>query len=235
MASMLPVLLTRPAAASERFAARLREAGADRVVISPLLEIVPSAAALPDIPGGVLLTSAEGARAYRRLGGPPGRPAWVVGPRTAEAARAAGLDVRGTAPDAAALARAVPRPPAGGPPLTHLRGAVQRGDLVARLRARGIPTEEAVLYDQRPRPPSAEARALLAGPGPLAAPVFSPRSAALLREALPAGALARLRVAAISAAAAAPLAPAPTRLAESPDGEAMLRAVLSWLRPEGRP
>jgi uroporphyrinogen-III synthase len=224
----VPVLLTRPLEPARRFADALRAGGAGRIAIAPLMRIAPVADALPPLPGGLLLTSQAAVEAYRALGGPAGLPAWAVGPRTGAAARAAGLDLRGVAPDAAALAGMVP-PDAG--PLTHLRGEVQRGELVARLRARGIAADEAVLYGQRAQPLPAEGRALLAEGGPVLAPVFSPRSAALLARAVPEAAWPRLRVVAISAAAARPMARAAPRIAAAPDGAAMREAVLAWLRP----
>ncbi len=228
----MPILLTRPRAQSETLAETLRAAGAGRILIAPLIEIVPGDR-LPDVPGGALLTSANAARAWTTLNGRPGLPAWVVGPGTASAARAAGFDVRGVAPDATALASLVP-PDA--PPLVHLRGTVQRGDLAGALRARGISAIDAVLYDQEARSLTPAARALLEE-GPVLVPLYSPRTAARLRTECPAALTGHLRVVALSDAVAAESPVPPLAVAATPDGPAMLRAILANLRAspvEGR-
>ena len=226
-----PVLLTRPAADSERLARTLRAEGAE-VIVAPLLRIVPSGP-LPEIAGGVLLTSGNGVESYVALGGLGGVPAWVVGPRTARRAAAAGFDVRGSAPDAAALADAVP---SDAPPLVHLRGAVQRGDLAARLRARGLAVAEAVIYRQEAVPLAAGARAALAA-GPVLVPIYSPRTARLLGEALTTAEAHNLRAICLSGAVADALrrfgAIGPVTVAASPNGGAMLQAIRSLLARRG--
>ena len=210
-----PILLTRPRADAERFAAALGLP----CVVAPLLEIVatgpvPAAEAL-------LLTSANGVAAWRDGGGARELPTWCVGDRTAGLAAAAGLEVRGWAADAEALARVVP---ADAPPLTHARGHHVRGDLAARLRARGLRVAEAVLYEAKPVPLTEEAR-VLALAGPVVAPVFSPRSAALLVDAWPPLAMGHLRAVALSPAVAAALPGPPAAVAARPDAAAMRDAV----------
>ncbi|MDB2407320.1 uroporphyrinogen-III synthase [Jannaschia sp.] len=223
------VLLTRPAAASKALATRLRAAGAS-VVISPLLRIV-FAQALPPLDEALIFTSTNGVAAYRALGGPAGRPVWCVGPRTGRAARAAGLDLRGVAADAAALAQRIPQ---DAPPLLHLRGAVQRGDLAAALRARDLAARDAVIYTQDALPLTQEARAAL--DHPTLVPLFSPRSAALFAAACPAHAWPHLQLLSLSPAVAAVL-PVASEIADMPDGAAMerlLRNALSLSAVEGR-
>ena len=211
-----PVLLTRPLADARRFAAALGVP----CVLAPLFEVAflrpaPEARAL-------LLTSANAVAAWVEGGGARGLPAWCVGPRTAARARAAGLDVRGVAATAEALARLVP---ADAPPLLHARGAAVRGDLAGRLRARGLRVGEAVLYEARPLPLSDEARAL-ARAGPVLAPVFSPRGALRLGGAWPPEALGHLRAVALSPAVGRALPVPPVAVARRPDGGAMRQAVL---------
>ncbi|CUH09357.1 uroporphyrinogen-III synthase [Jannaschia seosinensis] len=223
-----PVLLTRPAADSKRLAEMLRGEGVEAIV-APLLRIVPQGP-LPEIPGGVLLTSGNGVDSYVFLGGAGGRPAWVVGPRTARRAAAAGFDLCGVAPDAAALAEIVPQ---DAPPLVHLRGAVQRGDLAARLRVRGLFVAEAVIYRQEPVPLAEAARAALSA-GPVVAPLYSPRTARLLGDALSPREAGNLRAICLSAAVADALRDsagiAPVVTAGAPDGGAMLRAIRAHLK-----
>lgn len=226
-----PVLLTRPRADAERLAAQLRAAGAERVTISPILRIVP-VGAVPDA-AALLLTSGNVVDVYRAVGGIPGLPTWVVGPRTAARAREAGLDVRGVAADVEALAMLVPL---DAPPLVHLRGAAARGDLVGALRARGIAASEAVVYAQEAVPLDEVARALLKEE-PVLAPLYSPRSAALLMAELDTVMRLNLRPVCLSVAVAQACRIPPLAIADAPDGAAMLRAILSSLVPsavEGR-
>ena len=88
-------------------------------------------------------------------------------------------------------------------------------------------TLEATVYDQIELPPSIEEGRLLATDGPLLVPLFSPRSARLFAKRA-ANAQARLWIAAISAAAAAPLValtPARLEVAPTPDAAGMMLAL----------
>ncbi len=149
-----------------------------------------------EVPGveAALLTSGAAVARIAADGPVPGTPAWVVGPRTAQMARAAGFEVRGTAADVDALVGLVP-PDA--PPLTHLRGAHTRGDLAARLAARGLRVSEAVIYRQVALPLSEGAIALMRS-GPVLVPLYSPRSARLFGAACPSGCRGALRLLALS-------------------------------------
>ncbi|MBM2574913.1 uroporphyrinogen-III synthase [Jannaschia sp. Os4] len=224
---MPSVLLTRPRARSEETAAALAARGVGPVVVAPLIEI--DLRPVPPVAGGLLLTSRNAVAAWAASGNGTARPAWCVGPRTAADARAAGLDVRGHAPDAAALAEAVP---VDAPALTHLRGEVARGGLVERLRARGLRAGAAVVYGQAARPLSAEGRRAFGGA--VVAPVYSPRAARLLGNEIPPAALSHVTLLAISAEAAAACPPAATvRIAARPDGAAMLDGIEAAWRERG--
>ena len=221
MAPALPVLLIRPAEASASLAARLRSLNVI-VVEAPMMRI-RFAETLPALAPGLIFTSQNAVAAYRALGGPKGRPVWCVGPRTAQAAEAAGLDLRGVAPDAGALARSLPD---GAPPLLHLRGAVQRGDLAAALRARGLTARDAVVYAQEAIALSDAGCAVLES-GAIV-PLYSPRSAALFAAACPPAAWPRLRLLSLSPAVADAL-PIASEIAAAPDGAAMWRLLLRVL------
>ena len=224
------MLLTRPRAASQEFAAALsaRFGSALRPVIAPLMAARFLTPALPagDF-AGVILTSATAAKAARGLGGTLPALAWCVGDKTAQAARAAGFQARSADGDAKALVAAILADPPGGA-LLHLRGKDSRGDVADRLTRAGVPTVAVVVYDQEPQPLDAQAKALLAAPGPVIVPLFSPRSTTLLAEALPNPCRASLHLAAMSAAvaeAAARLPRAALAVARHPEAGAMLDAV----------
>lgn len=198
-------------------------------MLSPVLAIRPLDVAIPARPGAVILTSEAGAERAGALG-LAGLPAWCVGARTAQVAARAGLLAREAGPDAAALVAALlaARPPG---PLLHVRGEHAAVAVARLLREAGLPAEEAVAYRADSLAPSAAARAALDGAGPLAVPLFSPRSAALLGDW---GPRAPLLVAAMSpavAAAAETLRPRRLIVATRPDATAMAEATLALLGP----
>lgn len=234
------ILLTRPQAQSERFAAALRQQiGAPEVLIAPLMvaEFMQ-----PEVPPrdwqGLILTSETGAEAARRIaavGAALPERAYCVGDRTAEAARAAGfaaISAQGAATDLVddLLARKL----AG--PLLHLRGKASTGDIAAQLSTAGTETISLVCYEQHP---------LQAGPGLIAAlretrpvllPLFSARSAELFRDQVATIVVAApIWVVAMSAAVAQalhPLVPGRLAVAGRPDGAAMVAACVAMMRGE---
>jgi len=230
------ILLTRPEAQSDALAETLRARGWTPLV-APMLTFetltpppgfdaqVKSAAALA-------FTSANGVRAFAAASDHRDAPVFAVGDATRAAAREAGFaDVRSAAGDAAALERLIIEArPAG--PILHVRGEDARGDLAERLSAAGLSAGEAALYRMRAADALPEAvRAALAAGAVSAAAFFSPRTASAFAElTLAAGLtpLPHLRAIAISAAAAAGLAPlglGRVIVAERPDGPAMLDAI----------
>lgn len=221
------LLLTRPQAQSEAFAAALEAAlpGRFRAVIAPVLRIAPVDAAI-DLAGAqaLLFTSANGVAVFAARSPARDLPAWCVGAMTAAAARAAGfaaLSADGDVAGLAALARREARPGAG--ELVHVRGRHAAGDLTGRLAAAGVPARALELYDQVPVEIGPAARALLARGGIEVLTAFSPRSAALFARAAAAAGwdLGGATLVALSAAADAAhdrpepgrrvVAPAPTR------------------------
>ncbi len=179
--AQVPILLTRPQEASERFEARLRAEGIEGpVVISAILRIDPCAVACPEPMAGAIFTSKNGVAAVE------GRdlPAWCVGEATADAARAKGWQARAAGGDAESLLRRIMADAPEGP-LVHFRGAHARGDVAARLDQAGIKTTDIVVYRQEAVPLTAEAEALLAREKAVILPLFSPRSAAQVAKAGP--------------------------------------------------
>lgn len=224
------LLLTRPAAASRRFADQARAAfGPDLpVLIAPLMVPEFYAPPLPDWqPEGMLFTSETGVEAFGRLKKGDG-PAICVGPRTAEAAAAAGYQAEVVGGDAEGLVRELRARGLPGRWL-HARGREAAGQLAERLNDAGMQVTELVVYAQNPLPLSEEALRLFTEmPERLVVPVFSPRSGRLLVEALGGLRCPGLRLAVISQAAAravAPLGATRIEVAPTPDLEGMLSAL----------
>lgn len=234
------ILLTRPQAQSERFAAALRQQiDTPEVLIAPLME---AQFLQPVVPlrhwQGIVLTSETGVEAARRItaaGATLPERAYCVGDRTTEAARDAGftaISARGAATDL--VDDLVARKLAG--PLLHLHGKASRGNVAARLSAAGTETISLVGYAQRPLPAGPGLIAVLRERRPVLLPLFSPRSAELFRDQLAMiGATAPIWVVAMSAAVALalqPFVPGRIAVARRPDGAAMVAACLAMLRGE---
>lgn len=237
MADARTLILTRPRAQSEAFAAALerRLPGRYRAVIAPVIEIIPLPARLDlaDVQG-LIFTSANGVEQFAALSPERRLPAWCVGDMTAAAARRAGLSARSADGDVAALAALVAsahRPGDGA--FLHLRGLHAAGDLTGRLAAAGIPVHAAEIYDQVPCPLSAEARGLLDRGTAEVVSFFSPRSARVFAgQAAAAGwDLGPVTAVSLSRAAddaVASLAPGRRRVAATPTRDGML-ALLAAL------
>lgn len=236
----VPVLLTRPEAQSRAFAEALIATFGARVrtVVAPLMRVELLSPPLPQGPfEAVIFTSANGVQAAHRL-----RPllpdlAWCVGDKTAQAAQAAGFRARSAGGDAEALLAAVrTERPAGR--LLHLRGEETRGDVQERLLSAGIETESIVVYRQAAQPLTEAGAAVLAQPGPVIVPLFSPQSARRLVNALTFPPRADLRLVVISEAvarAAEKLPRAGLWVAARPDAAAMLQALAAALDTPAAP
>lgn len=230
------VLLTRPAPQSQRFARALQaRLPSVQVVVSPLMQTEWLHPPLPDRPfHALILTSETGAEAaghLRAAGTPLPETAFCVGPRTTDTARAAGFAAISADGDVHALAALIRAAQPQGP-LLHIRGEDVAGNLAETLTNSELETHSAILYAQRPCPLSPAAFTLLQAEGPVLVPLFSPRSAQILAQALPPEAKAPLWIVAISPAAATEaqaLTPARLAVAPHPDGGNMLQTVLQML------
>jgi uroporphyrinogen-III synthase len=230
------VLLTRPALQSQRFAQALQaRLPSVQVMMSPLMQTEWLHPPLPALAfGALILTSETGAEAAGRLwatGTPLPETAFCVGPRTADTARAAGFQAISADGDVHALAALI-RAANPQSPLLHIRGEDVAGNLSKILENSGITTHSAILYAQRPCPLSPAAFTLLQAESPVLVPLFSPRSAQILAQALPPDTKAPLWIVAISPAAATAaqaLTPAQLTVAPHPDGGNMLHTVIQML------
>ena len=229
------ILLTRPRAQSEAFAAKLRQAlpaPLPRIVISPLLEIRDLDASLPlEGVGLILLTSANGARALARATSRRDIPCLCVGERTTHTARDLGFRAEtggATADDL--LTTLLADPPEE--TVLHARGRHVARDIAGEAADRGVTVRQAVLYDQVERPLSPEARSLLAAGRPVLAPLFSPRTARLFaRQAAETGA-AHVTALCLSPRVADALGDLPlagVRIAAGPTAAALLREIAASL------
>ncbi len=233
-------LLTRPAAASARFAERLRDSfgAATRIVIAPLMEPVFLNPVVPaEKFDALILTSETGAEAARRLSA-EGRNlplrAWCVGDQTAQAASDAGFHPQSAKGNAAALVHLIKTTQPGGRFL-YLRGRCVAGNLAENLDSAEIMVREVVVYDQKPCPLTAEAAMLLAAEAPVVLPLFSPRSASLLAQSGPF--LAPLWIAALSPAVAdcaRRLHPVRLAIAATPDATTLLHVIENLCVARGR-
>ena len=230
----LPVLITRPEEQARRFASQVtaRFGDAVSVVVSPLLAPEFFSPRLPDRAYKALILTSEtavhAAQILMAQGVTLPEQAYCVGGHTAKVAASAGFSARSADGNADALFDDLMKAPHRGPYL-HLRGKDTRGDLAGRLTAAGRLTDEAIVYAQIACPLSTSAAELLATEGPVCIPVFSPRSARLLAQALdrlPRN--ATLHIVAISAAVGPELSavgPATLTIAAEPTAKAMLDAM----------
>jgi uroporphyrinogen-III synthase len=240
------LILTRPQQDSQRFADAARADGwAGDILIAPLLEItlLPPPEAELARARSLVFTSQHGVAALAAATTRRDWPVWAVGPRTAQAAQAAGFaTVYEAGGDAEALLKDLAQTPPPGPVL-HMRGTHAAADIAQALQALGQQAEALVAYAQVACPFSPAALARLAAGGVVVLPVFSPRSAQLLAQALaglPAG-RRQLFPIAISAAAAAPLDKLglqPCMIAARPDMPSMRAALIAtqaklepWAKP----
>lgn len=149
------VLVTRPREDAAALVAALEARGHD-VLLEPLLAITPRKD--PDWPSGhdraqaLLITSANGARAFAALDARRGLPVFAVGDASATACRELGFaqvtSAGGDVADLAALVAEKLDPAAG--PLLHPAAGKLAGDLQGALSAAGFTVLRAVLYDARP-------------------------------------------------------------------------------------
>jgi uroporphyrinogen-III synthase len=146
-------LVTRPWDDCGEIAEALRSRGYEPV-IEPMLSIRYLDAPAPSREPyqGVLLTSANGARALARLAKWRDVPIWAVGEASAAEARSLGfVTVRAAGGDVAALAGLVGQEldPAAGK-LLQIAATRLAGDLAGALTEQGFSVDKAVLYEAEP-------------------------------------------------------------------------------------
>ena len=232
------ILVTRPRDDADDLVAALTARGHE-VLREPLLTITPREPV--DWPLGheraqaLLVTSANGVRAFARADPRRDLPVYAVG--AASAAAADGLGFRavvsadGNVDDLAALVRRR-LDPAGGP-LLHPAAAKPAGDLKGALAAKGFDVLRAVLYDARPAEALSPESTRAVNEGSIdAVTLFSPRTASAFASLIAAAGLApacsRIVALCLSPAVAAEIAGLAWRrvlVAARPEQAALLAAL----------
>ena len=222
----VPVIVTRAEPGASETMARLKEMGF-AAFASPMLALARIDAPLPDLSGlaHLVFTSANGVRFFVEASAKRDVKAWCVGPSTAAAARAAGFaDVHEGKGDAADLAaEMIAALPEGTSGVLHVANEAAAGELVARLRAAGIPADFLALYETRPVGELSVVAQAVLETGPCCVLIHSAKAAAAFAWA--AGGLDEAVIVAISEAAARPLESreiAAIHVADAPNEDALL-------------
>jgi len=227
----VPLLITRPKAQSEEFAAQVEATSPGRFapIISPLLEIRPEPGSV-DTSGAqaLLFSSRNGVREFAKRSTERGLPALCVGNATAREAASLGFSAMSAGGDASGLAALAAQsylPDFGF--MLHFRGAEAASDVTGALLGEGIPAEERIIYDQFPLYLTDEAITAVHQKKALAT-AFSPRSANLLASGIASVDARQLSIVAISENAAAPLRSADINeiyVAQLPNTRAILKLL----------
>ena len=223
---MVCLLMTRPAAASQRFWHALPEALRAQLtlIVSPLLEIQP----VPfDVDyqscHAVIFTSANGVAQTGQVADP--KPAYCVGERTTAAACAQGWDAHFMGKTAEELVAALSGQGVKGSML-HLHGRHTRMNVSAALSQIGLSCQGITVYDQHLLPLSEAAQTSLATGKRHIVPLFSPRTAQ--QFAYECNAATNIFFIAMSEAVAEPLKSLDymeLQVSQAPDADAMAKLV----------
>lgn len=226
MSEGAPVWITRARPGALVTAERVEALGFTAIV-EPLLAVAFLDAEL-DLShiAALAFTSANGVEAFARLSDGRDLPVFAVGRATAKAAQDAGFaSVSSADGDVEDLCGLIV---AGAPGPVLWAGAREpAGDLVGKLRGRGVMAKGATVYETIERTPSAEVLARL--DAPLTVLLHSPRAARILARRLEGRSLPALRALCLSEAVAAPLAgliePGSVTFAPRPDETALLELL----------
>lgn len=222
------LLIPRPEPAAARFARSVEAAypGQWTILCAPLMEIACRKVSIPEDAGAVVFSSANGVTSARHSGARFAGPVFCVGPRTTEAARAAGFDARQLGGSLDELAKALGDENIAGP-IVHLRGAHTTAALSGLLPPE-VAVIDVVAYDQPALPFPEEIRRALASGDIAAIALFSPRTARLLHSETEGKGLSRdTRLVCISPAVAkaARWHKGPVEVAERPDADSVTARI----------
>ncbi len=182
------LLLTRPAQDSARLAETLHAHGI-KTTIEPVMDILCLPDVAVDLDGvqGLLVTSANGIRAFAARCERRDIAVWTVGRGSAEVTRQRGFSsVKSADGDVSSLASRIRNDvdPAAGA-LLHIAGTHLAGDLGTTLADMGYDYRRVVLYEARARETmTADAREKLGNGDVTGVALYSPRAARLFCDAL---------------------------------------------------
>lgn len=200
-----------------------------------MLVISPTGAGLPPLGNvqGLLLTSANGVRAFCDVSDRRDLTAWCVGPATLQAAKEADFErlehADGNAKDLAELVLGKARKTAGA--LVHVANAAAAGNLAKQLSEAGFTVEFAPLYAAEPVKTAVDGvmEALKSGEA-CTVLVHSAKGAAAFANLLGEDDFSMHQIVAVSEAAAKPLAGygfSKIHIAKRPNEAALLEALFS--------
>ncbi len=227
--ALVPLIMTRPRAASEGFVTTLPENVRAQLnpVFSPLIDIIPMQNDAKIGPqDSAVFSSRNGVEAAPEG---HGRAAYCIGPATTEAALAKGWNAQQVGSDADGLVNAL-RSMQPKDRLVHLSGRHTRGDISGKLSQAGLNISNVPIYDQILRPLSDEAQQAILNARRAIVPLFSPRTAAQFVKTAPT--LHSVQVIALSAAVGHEIpvkAVYSLNVAAHPDAQAMGAALAEAL------
>ena len=232
----MQALVTRPREDAVRTAELLRQRQFD-VIVEPLMQMVFTPEALPDLTGlqGILATSANGIRALAQATTRRDLPIWAVGDATGRMATEFGFGtVQSAGGDVETLAGLVMQnvPPSDGP-LLHVAGTEIAGDLSGLLLQQGYQVSRVMLYHTRHATALTDETLQALSAGSLDAALFySPRTAQifvnLLAQAEIRAILSKTWAFALSPAVAEKLSGLPwagIHIAQQPTQDQLFRAI----------
>jgi uroporphyrinogen-III synthase len=175
------IILTRPEPGLTKFSGQLAQEIPSANVYCEALQVIDFIPYQGDLTrySGFVFTSSNGVRAAKRWN-LPSRLAFGVGKVTTELAHSYCDPVYDGGSDVEALIALIESMKPDGP-LLHIRGRVSIGNLATRLSEYGIETHEAIGYEQNVCAPSDELIRLLRGGKSMILPLFSPKSAEILK------------------------------------------------------
>jgi len=175
------IILTRPEPGLSKFSVQLAQEVPSAQQYCEALQVIDFKPYQGDLArySGFVFTSSNGVRAAKRWDLPP-RLGFGVGQVTTELARSYCDPVYDGGSDVEALIALIKSMMPDGP-LLHIRGRVSVGNLATRLSEHGIETHEAIGYQQNVCTPSDVLIQLLQGGKPMILPLFSPKSAEILK------------------------------------------------------
>lgn len=176
------IILTRPEPGLTKFSGQLAQEIPSASVYCEALQEIDFTPYNGDLTryNGFIFTSSNGVRAAKRWE-LPRRSGFGVGHVTTQLARSFCDPVYDGGSDVEALIDLIKSMMPNGP-LLHIRGRSSIGNLATRLSEYGITTHEAIGYTQNVRIPSDGLIQFLQGGKPTILPLFSPKSAEILKK-----------------------------------------------------